>query len=78
MNQDLNKLFGELLRELRNESSISQENLALDSELDRSFISLLERGLRTPTITTLFKISKSLNKYPSEIIKLLEKKYENS
>lgn len=72
MNKSLSKVCGEVLKELRNEAGISQENLAYESELDRSFISMMERGLRLPTLATLFQISKALKKSPSEIVKLIE------
>jgi transcriptional regulator with XRE-family HTH domain len=76
MNNSLAKLFGDVLKELRNEVGISQENLAYESELDRSFISMLERGLRIPTISTIFQISNALKKTPSEIIKIIEERYK--
>ncbi len=57
---------------------ISQENLAYESELDRSYISMLERGLRMPTILTLFEISKALKTTPTKIIKTIEERYEAS
>ena len=69
-------MFGEVLKDLRNEVGISQENLAYESELDRSFISMLERGLRLPTIATLFQLSKALKKTPSEIIGIIEDRYK--
>ena len=72
MNKPLAKVFGEVLKELRNEAGISQENLAYECELDRSFISMLERGLRMPTLETLFKLSNPLKKSPFEIIKIIE------
>lgn len=78
MPENLEKLFGALLKQLRTDKGISQENLAYDSELDRTFISLLERGERQPSIATLFKLAKSLNIKPSEIIKTLEEQYEDS
>ena len=77
MNKSLSKVSGEVLKGLRNEVGISQENLAYESELDRSFISMLERGLRLPTIGTLFQISKTLKRTPSEIIRLIEEKYKS-
>ncbi|MDB5275445.1 MAG: family transcriptional regulator [Ferruginibacter sp.] len=77
MNNSLAKAFGSVLKELRNEAGISQENLAYECELDRSFISMLERGLRIPTLETLFKISTPLNKAPFEIIKMMEQKVQN-
>jgi transcriptional regulator with XRE-family HTH domain len=70
----LEKIFGQVLKSIREENGITQETLALNSELDRTYISLLERGLRTPTIATLFKMAPSLKKTPSEIIHLVEQK----
>lgn len=77
MNNSLAKVFGEVLKELRNEIGISQENLAYESELDRSYISMLESGLRKPTISTLFQISNPLKKTPSEIMKIVEERYSD-
>lgn len=68
----IEKKFGELLRELRTRKAYSQENLALESGLDRTYISLIERGQRNPTLTTLFKLSDALQIKASELIKLLE------
>jgi transcriptional regulator with XRE-family HTH domain len=50
-------IFGTVLRELRENKKLSQEKLAEFCDLDRTYISLLERGLRQPTLTTLFKLS---------------------
>ncbi len=75
MKKSLAMIFGEVLKELRKEAGISQEDLANECELDRSFISMLERGLRMPTIETVFKLSKALQKRPFEITKILEQKY---
>jgi transcriptional regulator with XRE-family HTH domain len=67
------EIFGKVLRELRENNSISQEKLAEYCDLDRTYISLLERGQRQPTITTIFKLAKALKIAPSELIKLVEK-----
>lgn len=77
MSEDLEKLFGIILKRIRIDKGISQEDLAYDSDLDRTFISLLERGQRQPTIATLFKLAKSLGIKPSEMVKILEEKYED-
>jgi transcriptional regulator with XRE-family HTH domain len=68
----IEKKFGDLLKKLRNDKSLSQEQLAFESGLDRTYISLIERGQRNPTLTTLFKISNALEIKTSELIKLLE------
>lgn len=65
-------VFGKVLRELRGKNNLSQEKLAEYCDLDRTYISLLERGLRQPTITTIFKIAEALKISPTEIIKQVE------
>lgn len=64
--------FGVVLRHLRKKKGLSQERLALESGLDRTFISLLERGQRQPSLTTLLQISKVLDVKASEIIAQVE------
>ncbi len=66
------EVFGKVLRELRETNKLSQEKLAEYCELDRTYISLLERGLRQPTITTIFKLAKALNVSPSRLIEKVE------
>jgi transcriptional regulator with XRE-family HTH domain len=65
-------VFGKVLRKLRVGKKLSQEKLAELCDLDRTYISLLERGLRQPTITTLFKIADALDLPPSELVKKVE------
>lgn len=67
-------IFGKVLRELREKNSLSQEKLAEFCDLDRTYISLLERGLRQPTLTTLFKLSSALKIKPSELVELVDTK----
>ena len=67
-------IFGAVLRELRKRCKISQEKLAQECDLDRTFISLLERGKRQPSLTTVFKLSTVLGISPSKFIKIVEKK----
>jgi len=52
--------FGRVLREARRQKGLSQEELAGHAEFDRTYPSLLERGLRTPTLTVLFQLAKVL------------------
>ena len=66
------EIFGKVLRELRVANKLSQEKLAEYCDLDRTYISLLERGQRQPTITTIFKLAKALNITPSALIKKVE------
>ena len=58
--QRLKDVFGQELRRARNDAGISQEKLALQVGLDRTYISMLERGLRQPTLTTIFLLCPAL------------------
>ncbi len=71
---EFEKSFRLTIRALREKAGISQESLAADSELDRTYISLLERGKRVPSLTTIHKVSKGLGMPLSEIIKIAEER----
>ncbi len=62
--------FGKVLKNTRKEIGLSQEQLALQSGLDRTFISLLERGKRQPSLTSLIEVSAYLNPSASELVRL--------
>ena len=63
-----NMVFGEHLRQLRKAASLTQEELAFRVGLDRTYISLLERGIKSPTLNTFFRLCKVLNQQPAEVI----------
>ncbi|MCG7315149.1 helix-turn-helix domain-containing protein [Priestia flexa] len=69
---DIEQAFGIVIKKYRLGRSMSQERLAFEADLDRTFISLLERGKRKPTINTLFSISKVLEVRPHKIVKDVE------
>ncbi len=58
---DIKFQVGEKIKYLRKQKGISRETLALMSEISPSFLGHIERGLKSPTVTTLEKISKALN-----------------
>ena len=60
--------FGQVLRRHRLKTGWSQEQLGLESGVQRNFISLIETGQNQPTITTLFKLAAALNAPPSMLI----------
>lgn len=61
-----------VLRKRRTEYGLSQEELAYMCDVDRTYISLLERQKRKPTLNVLFKICKTLEIQPSDFIKEIE------
>ncbi len=64
----LNKIFGEQLRSVRKAAHLTQEELAFRANLDRTYISLLERGLKSPTLTTFFQLCRVLDQKPDIFI----------
>jgi transcriptional regulator with XRE-family HTH domain len=70
----LEQSFGVILREKRKDQGFSQEALALEAGIDRNFVSLLERGLNQPSLSTIFKLADALNLKPSDLVMELEKR----
>jgi transcriptional regulator with XRE-family HTH domain len=68
------EIFGKILQEERKAKKISQEKLAKLTGLDRTFISLIENGKRSPTFSTILKICSALEMDPSELFSIYEKK----
>jgi len=64
--------FGKILHQYRKNSKLSQEKLSMESGLDRTFISLLERGLRQPSLTSILQLAKALNTSPAVLITAVE------
>ena len=60
--------WGAVLREAREAARMSQESLAQRAQIDRTYPSLLERGLRTPTLPCIFAISDALGLNPAEVV----------
>lgn len=65
--------FGRALRNLRLTVGLSQEQLGLESGVQRNFISLIETGQNQPTIGTIFKLAHALNIKPSKLVAEAEK-----
>lgn len=61
-------IFGEVVRQLRQARGISQEALAAEAGLHRTYISLLERGLRNPSLTVIQQLADALRVSITELI----------
>lgn len=64
--------LGKKLRELREGKGLSQEDLAFQAGLDRTYIGGVERGERNFTILSALKISGSLGVSLSQVLKGVE------
>ena len=60
--------FGQILRDCRRKAGISQEELAGRANVDRTYVSLLERGLRQPTLDSLFRLAHALGVAPATMV----------
>ena len=71
-------LIGEILQEYRARKGMSQELLSGLAGLDRTHYSKIERGLRSPTLDTLFKIAQALEIPPHEIVRTIETRMDSA
>ena len=58
------------IRRLRVARGLSQEVLAVDAEIDRTYVSRLERGLENPTVAVLERLAKALSANIEELFKV--------
>ena len=66
------KVFGRILQAIRDKRSLSQEQLGFESGYHRTYISLLERGQKSPSLNTIFQLAMALKVRPSEILRRVE------
>ncbi|WP_246716320.1 helix-turn-helix domain-containing protein [Bradyrhizobium diazoefficiens] len=67
-----NITLGKIISGLRQSARLSQEELAGRAGIHRTYVSQIERGLKSPTIVMLLKLSKALETTPSKIMRQLE------
>jgi transcriptional regulator with XRE-family HTH domain len=60
------------MRQAREASGLSQELLALDAEVDRTYISQVERGVCNPSLRVLFQIASVLKVPVSDLLQVPE------
>lgn len=65
--------FGKVLRKLRIEAGLTQEQFGFDADLRRTYVSILELGQQQPSLTTIFKIAHALNVPASKLIDMVER-----
>jgi len=65
---DIQKKFGDRLREIRKQKGLSQEGLAFKCGLHRTYISDIERGSRNISLKNIERIAKSLGISPKALL----------
>jgi len=67
---------GIVLRRLRKDAGLTQEQLALDADLQRSYVSILELGQQQPSLTTLLKLASALGRTAQSLMADIESELE--
>jgi transcriptional regulator with XRE-family HTH domain len=71
---DLVQLLGRNVRVARHARGMSQEQLAFEAEMKRSYVSDLERGTRNPSVRALGRLAKALGVEPGDLLRQTEKR----
>lgn len=72
MDESITRAFGLVLRRLRKERGLSQEELGFEAGLQRKHISSLELGEKQPTIKSVFKLAAALNIKPGKLVDFVD------
>ena len=62
--------LAERVKQLRRELGLTQEALALETGVDRTFVSQIERGVGNPSLRTICKIADRLGIHAGALIKV--------
>ena len=74
----LEESFGEVLRAARKQRGLSQEALALEADVERNYVSLIELGRNSPSMRVLFKLCRVLEVQPSVLLARVEEQMRSS
>ncbi len=74
----LEQAFGCEIKKARELLQKSQQTLAFDAEVHRTYISLIERGQKSPTLAVIGRLAKALNVRPSELLQRVEARLKHS
>lgn len=66
-------MLGELLRQARQTAGLTQDDLAFQAGVDRSYLSELENDKKSPTVKMLYRLCAPLNIKPSQLMAQLER-----
>ncbi len=72
--RSLSAAFAEVVRDQRAKRGVSQEDLAHDAGLHRTYVGLIERGLRNPTIEVGNALALALGTTLSDLIRRAERR----
>jgi transcriptional regulator with XRE-family HTH domain len=71
---DLREVFAANLRRLRNAKGVSQDELAHEAKVSRSYLSQLEKGTFYASLNVVGRLSEALGVEPAELLKITQKR----
>ncbi len=69
---DAGVAFGKVLRRLRLEAGLTQEQVGFEAELRRTYVSILELGQQQPSLATILKLAKALDQTGQALVGMVE------
>lgn len=75
---DTEKAVGDELRACRLKKEVSQEQLGFDAGIHRTYVSLIERGAKSPTLGVLFRLCHALDVPPAKFVRNVEHRMETT
>jgi transcriptional regulator with XRE-family HTH domain len=66
--EDMRQVVARNLRRIRHDNRLTQEQLAFEASIDRSYISMLENGTYSASVTMLGKLAEALGVEPAEFL----------
>ena len=66
-------ILGQEIARLRKQNGLSQEELGFRAEVHRTYISQIERGLKSPTLGMILKLSRALKASASQLVATVER-----
>ena len=70
---DFNLRLGQVIARLRQRQNLSQEDLAEAAGVHRTYVSQIERGIKSPTMKVFIRIAGALRTRPSAVLRMVEK-----
>lgn len=71
----IKQIIGKTIKAIRIKQGLSQEDIAHECNVDRSYISMIEVGRNEPSVTKIFELCKGLKIKPSDFFKMVEVEY---
>jgi len=66
------EIFGQALAKFRIRKGLSQEELGFQAGVHRTYVSQIERGLKSPTLNTIVRIARALNMTPGKLVSAVD------